>query len=196
MFDNYFTQELKPEEEVIIVIRKHWASIIISFIKVFVIWIILAVLTPLAFQQVMGIFLFFFVLSISLGYVTYHWITWYFDIFIITNLRIIDVDQHTIFRRTVSEVTLENIQDVTYEITGFVSATFNYGIVKVQSASAIPSIQMEYVKDPKQTQELISKLAHDIREKNQVVNAEELIRILQKQQTNNKNTTNAEEKQS
>ena len=192
MFDNYFYQDLNEDEQVLQVIRKHWISIIVPFIKTFVTWIILVILAPFILKYTIGVLGFFFILAVSLGYITYRWITWYFDTFIITSHRIIDIDQNSIFRRRVAEVRLEEIQDVTYETTGFISTSLDYGTVRAQTASTVPNIEMTYVTHPKEVQDLISSLQHDIKQKEKAANQQEIINLVKQQfnQTENKENNN------
>ena len=115
-----------------------------------------------------------------------------FDTFIITSHRIIDIDQNSIFRRRVAEVRLEEIQDVTYETTGFISTSLDYGTVRAQTASTVPNIEMTYVTHPKEVQDLISSLQHDIKQKEKAANQQEIINLVKQQfnQTENKENNN------
>jgi uncharacterized membrane protein YdbT with pleckstrin-like domain len=47
------------------------------------------------------------------------WIDYYFDIWIITSERIINIEQKGMFTRKVSELRFQKIQDVTTEVIGF-----------------------------------------------------------------------------
>ncbi len=62
-------------------------------------------------------------------------VLYYLDIWVVTNDRIIDVDQITLFSRTVSELDLASIQDVTTEIKGFFPTMFDYGKLIIKTAS-------------------------------------------------------------
>ena len=52
-----------------------------------------------------------------------------------TNDRIVDIEQHGLFSRTISEVDLFRIQDVTVDIHGIIATLLNYGNLTVKTAS-------------------------------------------------------------
>jgi hypothetical protein len=70
------------------------------------------------------------------------------DVWIITSKKIIDVEQHSLFRREISIMNLEKIQDITFEIRGFIPTLFNYGDIKVQTAGAVGSFLIRGVPNP------------------------------------------------
>jgi len=176
MFKNYFSQDLKEGEEVIRVVRKHWASFIWPVVKTFLVLVIPFLLSAFLFSNYIGVIIFFVWVSIGLGYGLYQWICWYFDHFIITNMRIVNIDQKTLFARSVSESGLANIQDVTYEINGFLASLFNYGTVKVMTASNNDSLKMLAIENPKEVQEIIMEL-HNKSKKD--LSAQELVEFLE-----------------
>lgn len=176
MFKDYFSQDLKEGEEVIRVVRKHWASFIWPLFKTFLILIIPFFLSFLLFSNYIGIIIFLVWISIGIAYGLYQWLCWYFDNFIITNQRIVNVNQKTIFSRIVSETGLSNIQDVTYEINGIFASVFNYGTVRVLTASSNESIEMSAIEKPKKVQELIMDLHGRVKKD---LSAQELVEFIQ-----------------
>lgn len=67
----------------------------------------------------------------------YHaWVDYYLDLWIITNERIISIEQRGLFKRITSELRIHRIQDVTSEVHGFLPTIFKYGDVHVQTASS------------------------------------------------------------
>ena len=58
----------------------------------------------------------------------------YFDIWIITNERVIDVEQHGLFRRETSEFGIDKIQDITVEVPNMVATFLKYGNLRIQTA--------------------------------------------------------------
>lgn len=86
-----------------------------------------------------------------------------FDIVIITNQRIINIDQIGFLNRKVSETALEDIQDVKYEQSGSLSHVFDFGSIEVQSAAAKATLMILTVPHPQSTVEQILQ-AKDARE--------------------------------
>jgi uncharacterized membrane protein YdbT with pleckstrin-like domain len=64
------------------------------------------------------------------------WTDYYLDILVITNKNIIDIEQHGLFKREVSIIDLEDIQDITTVIDGFVRTVIGYGHLIIQSAGS------------------------------------------------------------
>ncbi|MEI6490732.1 MAG: PH domain-containing protein, partial [bacterium] len=83
------------------------------------------------------------------------------DIWIVTNMRIIDSTQQGFFNRTVSEISLGNIQDISTMISGLIPTTMNYGDVEVQSAGAVDHFKFRQVPNPLRVKEVISKALAD-----------------------------------
>ncbi|MFA6603243.1 MAG: PH domain-containing protein [Patescibacteria group bacterium] len=85
-------------------------------------------------------------------------VVWYWNAFIITNLRVIDVDQRGFFERTVSEAAYDKVQDVSYKIKGFWGTLLNYGTLIIQTAGTTSNLELEYARDPKEVQHLLSEI--------------------------------------
>lgn len=75
-------------------------------------------------------------------------IIFYLDVLIVTNDRMVDIDQTSLFGRTVAEIDLYQIQDATSEVNGFFPTLFNYGNVRVQTAGTLPNLTIINVRDP------------------------------------------------
>ena len=63
----------------------------------------------------------------------YRWVGWYYSVFIVTNERLIIIQQKGLFDRQVQEWQLENIMNVNYRIGGFQAALFGFGDISMQS---------------------------------------------------------------
>ena len=106
-------------EKIIIVKRQHpWAlahtglfvSVIISVI---IIAAYLFKASPLTSWIIFG------TLPVTLGWGLYVWYGWWNTIIILTNDRILLIDQRGLLSRTVSEVPIARIQDVSFKTKGF-----------------------------------------------------------------------------
>jgi hypothetical protein len=65
---------------------------------------------------------------------------YFLDEWIVTNERVIDVNQKSFWSREVSSLFLDRVQDVDVDITGFFQTLFGFGTVTVESAGAEPGI--------------------------------------------------------
>jgi hypothetical protein len=91
-----------------------------------------------------------------IGFTT--WTHYYLDLWIITDRRIILVDQIHFFNRRVSIFRLERLQDIEFEITGIIPTILNFGTVKAQTASSFESnFKTSGLPDPRGIQSIIQK---------------------------------------
>lgn len=63
----------------------------------------------------------------------YHWLGWYFSIFIVTNQRLRQITQHGFFNRGVVDVGISKIQNISYNVPGFTAAMFGFGDIIIQT---------------------------------------------------------------
>ncbi len=131
-------------ETVELVLRKHW---IVHF-NVFLFFLIFGVV-PLAvyfillfsfFEQfstnIAKIFnVFFFLYLAFIVLISYiKWLNEELDVIIVTNERIINVNQIYFLSREVTETSLSQIQDIKGRSRGFLSNLFDYGHIEAQTA--------------------------------------------------------------
>jgi uncharacterized membrane protein YdbT with pleckstrin-like domain len=90
-----------------------------------------------------------------------NWTNYYLDAWIVTNHRIIDVEQHGLFSRSVSECRLERVQDVTVEVHGMLPTLLKFGDVRIQTAGETPQFVLKNVPDPYRVKDLIARCEHN-----------------------------------
>lgn len=76
------------------------------------------------------------------------WLDYALDFFVVTNKRVIDIEQSGLFDRTVAEQRLVKVQDVTQEVKGFWGTMLHYGNVYIQTAGEKERFVFEDVPDP------------------------------------------------
>lgn len=90
------------------------------------------------------------------------WIDYYLDVWVVTDIRIVDVEQKGLFSRSISELKLFRVQDVTAEVKGILPTVFHYGNVVIQTAGNEQFFIFKQIPHPYETQQKISELAtHD-----------------------------------
>jgi hypothetical protein len=72
-------------------------------------------------------------LGIGLVLFLYQWMGWYFSVFIVTNMRLRQLTQNTIFGKSVIDLGLTKIQNISYNIDGFTADILGYGTIVVQT---------------------------------------------------------------
>ena len=68
---------------------------------------------------------------------------WYFNIFIVTDKRIIDIDFLYLLYKKFAEAQLFRIQDVSFRTGGITATMFNFGDVLIQTAGELPNFVLE-----------------------------------------------------
>jgi uncharacterized membrane protein YdbT with pleckstrin-like domain len=102
---------------------------------------------------------------------------YWLDVFILTEKRLIDIDQTGLFSRTVSELRLYRIQDVTAEIRGFWQSMFDFGSVYIQTAGEKERFDFQNVAHPNALAKKILELAEADRRNNLEAAVEEFSEV-------------------
>lgn len=92
------------------------------------------------------------------GVAMQQFVGWFFNIYILTNKQIVDIDFFGLFHRKVSQTTLGNIQDVTYSKAGIFQNFFDYGNLFLQTAGTAMHFEFHSVPDPEGAQKQILDL--------------------------------------
>lgn len=165
----------RAEEKVQLVIRRHEIILLPAIISV----VILAL-----FPQAFYIFvapdtmpflmkapysqMFFLATTIYYGFLWIGsfvaWSDYYLDIWIITDQRIIDVEQKGFFHRVVSEVDLKRVQDISSSVTGLIPTFFGFGNLIIQTAAEKNQFTMENIPHPVTVRRQITELARKAQE--------------------------------
>lgn len=98
-----------------------------------------------------------------LGFIFTQFLKWYFNVYIVTNRRVIDVDFKGFFYKNISEAELTRIQDVSHSSVGTFALIFNYGELKIQTAAEFSDIEFERVPNPSEVHKIIAELLDEVR---------------------------------
>ena len=160
--------EIKGDEKIIKIIHRHWFDILMQL--AIVILIVAALFAGLGIfpslfpnLQTRNFYALFIFLETTFAlivwiYAFFIWIDYYFDMWIITSERIINIEQKGLFMREVSELKFARIQDVTADVGGFFQTILNYGDVHVQTAGEEERFFFRQVPDPYGLKNLIMDL--------------------------------------
>lgn len=164
----------KANEKVVYVLHRDP----ITFVPQITLFLILAVIPVLAYFflatyfinilegdisfPLLVLFTSIFYLSITL-FLYSEFTVFYLDVSVVTTARIVEMEQLGLFSRTISELELFRIQDVTSEVNGIFPSIFHYGNVFVKTASENTNIIFHNIKNPENIREELLKLAHEDR---------------------------------
>ena len=160
----------QPGEKIEVFIRKHWFIYIPPIAAS-----VLLLLIPLAiyisikylgyelgeFQAVVTLALSLYILSV-LGFFITSFIKNYLDTGIITDQRIMDIEQNGIFNRTISEQNLIRVQDVTAKQEGMWQTFLGFGDIFIETAGDVPNFDFHSVPNPHPTSQKILEFHQNI----------------------------------
>ncbi|MGI5826187.1 MAG: PH domain-containing protein [Patescibacteria group bacterium] len=154
------TQE--PEEEILLILRSHWITnlswvilaIILLFVPISLFYVPLLESFPPRFQLMFVIFWYL----VLLMFVFEKFLTWFFNITIVTDERIIDVDFFNLTTKKVSDAELDKIQDVSFTRHGVFQTIFNFGDILVQTAAEQAQFVFEKIPDPSEVANILQRL--------------------------------------
>ena len=162
--------ELEADETVIKTVRKHWFTIfvelgVIVFFGLMPVFAFMAILALPADSVILVLFqaqtalivfgLAAWLLMSTMAAAT-SWTGYYLDLWVITDRRIIVVEQIYYFNRKVSNFRLERLQDIKVTIKGLIPTLLNYGTIRAQTAGANENnFESHALPDPRELQALI-----------------------------------------
>lgn len=103
----------------------------------------------------------------------YSFLDYYLDIWIVTNYRIINIEQNGLFDRIISEQKLYRVQDVTSEIKGIIPTFFDYGDVYVQTAAEKERFIFKQIPHASEVRKKILALAEQNKHFQQVISQDD-----------------------
>ena len=157
------TQEKK--EKILLLLRRHpitnvpWIllTILLVFAPAFIKSFISLDFIPGNYQFIL--FLCWYLFTFAFAFEKF--LTWFFNVSILTDERVIDIDFPTLLYRDITEAKIDRIQDVNIKTGGYVRSLFNFGDVLIQTAGAIPEIRFEAVPDPQRVSQVINQLLYE-----------------------------------
>jgi len=156
--------KLKEGEKILLVVRQTPIAFANSIlIGTFLFLLPFFFLFPLFTRGKWGVAGFIALLAVAVIFSFYRLVDWYFNCGVITNMRVIDIDQKGLFQRTVSEVPYYKIDDVSYNIKGLRQTMFRYGNVVVAIKGYRSSVTLRNVARPAMIQELILEVEREIK---------------------------------
>jgi hypothetical protein len=152
----FFAGHLDDDEQIVIVVHKHW------LMGVKVLWlptvVLILVASILYFVRTRAIL--YGVALAELGVLIWwmrNFLDYFLDAWIVTNAGVIDLEWHGWFHRSATRVLYSDVQGVSYEVSGILATLCNYGSMTLEKISTGSTLNMPYVKRPKRVTALILK---------------------------------------
>ena len=159
---NFINQE--SDEKIILFVRQHFITnlrwIISSIIALILPPIIGVILSTLQIelisapsQIVVALILFYYLVLI--GYVFTSFLHWFFNIGIVTEKRMIDIDYSNILHKNIASVHLAEVIDTEIIQRGFLQGHFNYGDILIQTVGIKPNFEFLAAPNPAHVSDII-----------------------------------------
>jgi len=169
--------DLAPQEKIVLKVRRHKLALVFEtlFLGFFL------VLPPLLFWvgentiTIAGsdsaLFVSVYSAIILIAWIVFFiiWTNYYLDVLIVTDERIIDVEQKGFFRREVSTVRLDKIEDMSISINGVLATFLDYGTIRIQSAAEAREFIIRDIPEPNKVKSVIYDLHSKMIEASQPV---------------------------
>lgn len=149
--------KIDENEKIILEKRRHW---FILFSKTF--FLIFLAFVPFLLFTVSKFINFYIIIIFSALWFLFLWITffilwtdYYLDILIVTDKRVIDIEQKGLFFREVSTLGLDKIQDIKIEVRGIINTLIDIGDVYIQTAGEQREFIVRGVHNPSAIKDII-----------------------------------------
>jgi len=157
---NFSTQD--HGEQVLLMLRQHpitqisWVAIATGLIALPVLLVFIGFLDflPLNYKMA-GLIGWYMLVS---GYILESLLKWFYNVYIITDERFIDIDFDSLLFKNISAAKIESIQDVTAESKGVLAAFFDYGHIYLQTAAEKREFEFLSVPHPQRIKKIINQL--------------------------------------
>ncbi len=167
-------KNLKEDEVILMTVKRHWVVFVMlgiyffsGLIVTFIIW------------WLFGFWFWWNIINIVIWlffslFLFIEWLNHELDMYIVTNNRIIWIEQIAFLNRWVTETNLGQVQEVNSKNTWLLSNLLNYWTLSIQTAWSKTTLQMSYCSDTIQTQRKILNIVDNYRDAKNIKENKEL----------------------
>jgi membrane protein YdbS with pleckstrin-like domain len=170
----------RHNEEVVLVLRKHRITLLPYALHIILLSLLPVLfynfIAPAAFPALLEsayqkVFMFFSIIYFGFIWILIFiiWVDYYLDIWIVTDQRILDVEQIGFFNRVVSELDLKRIQDITSNVSGMLPTMFGFGNIQIQTAAEEHRFNLKSIPHPVATRRKIVELCASAKENDRFI---------------------------
>jgi len=149
-------------EKILLLLRRHPVTNL-----PWILGTIVMILAPLLFaffppfQALPGRFQFMTTLlwyMLTTGMMLEGFLSWYFNVYIVTDERVIDVDFLSLIYKNISAAKIEQIEDITFQMGGALPSMLDYGNVFIQTAAEKTEFEFEKVPHPQKVAKFLNEM--------------------------------------
>lgn len=160
--------KLDPGEEIISVYQQHkiryfWYYILLA------VFILAAFLIAIFFGDDWGWWAWIIVIALIVSALVALFISswkWNNTVFVLTNYRLIDISQQSLFNRQIAILDLDKMEEIFVESNWLMKALFNCGSLRIFLPNGTMSLRFDYLSDPEKTQAAIYRQGRGARTSN------------------------------
>lgn len=157
-------KNLRPWEEVIKVIKRHWIVYVMLWLYFLLGFIVSSIIYWIFWFWTWWNLINILIWLIFSLFLFIEWLNHELDMFVVTNNRIIWIEQIAFLNRQVTETNLWQVQEVNSKNTWLLSNILNYWTLSIQTAWNKTTLQMWYCPDSMNTQRKILNVVDNYRD--------------------------------
>lgn len=150
--------EQEENEHIELFLRRHWATnipwLIVSFLGLFFPALVVIVdqaatlhlIEQLPLNIFNGLMLVWYLFLTA--YILENLLFWYFNVYIVTNLHLVQISLKSLFIKVVTQSRLDDVQGVQTNVKGVFASIFNFGDVLIETAARTENILFADVPNP------------------------------------------------
>ncbi|MBF0914003.1 PH domain-containing protein [Candidatus Gracilibacteria bacterium] len=161
-------ENMRPGEEVLKVVKRHWIVFVMLGL-----YFLLGLIITIIIYWIFGFGVWGNLINIVIWlffslFLFVEWLNHELDMYVITNNRIIGIEQIAFLNRAVSECNLGQIQEVNSKTSGLLANIFNYGVLSIQTAGNKTTLKMTFCPNAIQTSRKILNIVDNYRDEKNI----------------------------
>lgn len=147
------------DEEVLFIFRHHPIKIRKAFYMLIIPFLIASIPVFIWPDNPTNLWIAFGGLAFGLLLFFYHWMGWYYSIYIVTTQRLRQITQKGFFNRSVIDLGLSKIQNISYNVPGLSASIFGFGSLVVQTY--VGDLYLEKIEHPAKIYDALNQAIHE-----------------------------------
>lgn len=156
-------ENLRQWEVVKKVLKRHWMAFLGLFFYTFLLIVVVIAIYLTMWFTAWSNFIVIILVMITSILLYIEWLNNELDMYVITNKRIIGIDQVSFLNRTVSECSLADVQEVNSRTKWVLANIFDYGSVVIQTAWNASNFHMSIVPEPLKSARQILNVVEELK---------------------------------
>lgn len=162
------------KEVPVLLVRRHTFYLLTAILGSFL-WLLIGILFNLTWHLTLKnvvsdslllkiqTFTLLYAVGITISAMIYALSKWFYNLFLITNYRVIDLDFRTLNKTSWTDALLSKIEDTEVRNTGLIESMLDLGDIYVQTAGSKDKIEIRRVPKPMKVQNILLELAQNMK---------------------------------